>query len=105
MNAPLYIRRASEIAARRFGDELMIMSGRTSSLFNLNETASLLWQAADGVTPLQEIVERDVCGTFDIDPVTALGDARELVEALATHGILLVSDVPVDSSDTAEAST
>ena len=51
MNTERYIARATDVAARRVGDELMIMTGRTSELFSLNETAALLWDAADGETP------------------------------------------------------
>ena len=59
--SPVYIARVKEIAARSIGGEMMIMSARDSTLFSLNETATAIWQAADGVTPLAEIVQRSVC--------------------------------------------
>lgn len=89
-----YISRATDVAARMIGGELMIMSSRTSSLFSLNETAALLWQAADGVTPLEEIVERQICGSFEVDASTALRDTEELAARLAEHGILQLSGEP-----------
>lgn len=95
MTGIAYIARAPDLAARMIGGELMIMSSRTSSLFSLNETAALLWQAADGVTPLSEIVERHLCGQYDVDAVTALRDTQELAARLAEHGILRVSEQPV----------
>ena len=95
MTGIAYIARAPDVAARMIGGELMIMSSRTSSLFSLNETAAVLWQAADGVTPLAEIVERHLCGEFDIDPATALRDTEELAAQLAEHGILRVSGQPL----------
>ena len=98
MNDPLYLLRASNVAARRIGDELMIMSARDSALFSLNETAAILWNAADGATPLADIVTRDICPLFDIDADTALRDAREVVQGLAQHGILRVSPQPFDSA-------
>ena len=58
------------------GGEMMIMSAVDSTLFSLNETASAIWQAADGSTPLGEIVERVVCTEFDIAPAEALQDAQ-----------------------------
>ena len=91
----VYVARASEIAARMLGGEMMIMSARDSTLFNLNETASAIWQAADGRTPLAEIVERAVCSGYDVAPEEALRDAEELVRDLAAHGILRVSDQPI----------
>jgi len=91
----LYIARAKEIAARRIGGEMMIMSARDSTLFSLNEAAAAIWQAADGITALAEIVERQVCAKFDVDPTVALQDAEELVDGLAQHGILKVSAQPI----------
>jgi len=87
MGSATYIVRATNVAARQIGDEFMIMSGKDSSLFSLNETAALLWQSADGVTPLDEIVNRRICEEFDIDPGVALADARALVAELAEHGV------------------
>ena len=94
MSNPLYILHSSDVAARRIGDELMIMLARDSSLFSLNETAALLWQAADGKTPLDEIVAHTLCTQFDIDPAIALADATELAHGLAERGILLIAEQP-----------
>src|SRR5438093_8971288 len=90
-----YIARSTKVAARMIGGEMMIMSGLDSSLFSLNPTASILWQAADGVTPLSEIVEQKICAQFEVGPAEALRDAEELAANLATHGILKVSDSPI----------
>jgi hypothetical protein len=91
----VYIARVKEVAARSIGGEIMIMSARDSTLFSLNETATAIWQAADGVTPLAEIVRQHVCVNFEVDPAAALRDAEELVEGLAKHGILKLSDQPI----------
>jgi Coenzyme PQQ synthesis protein D (PqqD) len=91
----VYIARSKQVAARMLGGEMMIMSALDSTLFSLNETASAIWQAADGSTPLAEIVERVVCTEFDVEPEQALTDAQDLVRDLASHGILLVSDQPI----------
>ena len=91
----LYIARSTEIAARVLGGEMMIMSARDSTLFNLNEVATAIWEAADGVTPLEEIVQRKVCAEFEVEPAEALKDAESFVKELADRGILLVSDQPI----------
>ena len=106
MNQNRYVARAANVAARMIGGEMMIMSGADSSLFSLNETASILWQAADGVTPLAQIVEMHICRNYAVDPATALRDAEELSEDLARHGILLLSDSPLraDAVPSAQAS-
>jgi len=88
----IYVSRADHIAARMLGGEMMIMSAADSSLYVLNETASVIWQAADGVTPLSEIVRDKVCAEFDVAPDVVLEDAVALVEDLAKHGILVISD-------------
>ena len=93
----VYVARSSEIAARMLGGEMMIMSARDSTLFSLNEIASAIWQAADGRTPLGEIVERVVCSEFDVTAEDAMNDAEEFVRELAVHGILQVSDQPIST--------
>jgi hypothetical protein len=94
MNSKRYVARSSEIAARRMGDEMMIMSGRDSTLFTLNAVATVIWEAADGSTALDEIVERRICTEFEVERSVALRDAEALAEELARHGILLLSEKP-----------
>jgi hypothetical protein len=53
-----------------------------------------LWQAADGATPLDEIVENRICSEFAVQPEEAMRDAETLAEDLAKHGILLISEQP-----------
>jgi predicted RecB family endonuclease len=97
MTPKRYVARSSEIAARHLGNEMMIMSGKDSTLFSLNEVATVIWEAADGVTTLDEIVERRICQEFDVELSEALRDAEALAEALAGHGLLLLSDKPFQS--------
>jgi hypothetical protein len=94
---PCYVARSRKIAARLIGDEMMVMSGADSTLFTLNPTATIIWQAADGVTPLEQIVDARICPAFDIDRDAALDDAAALVRDLAEHGILQVSPTPIPS--------
>ena len=98
MSDSIYILREVNVAARRIGQELMIMSARDSALFSLNETAAILWEAADGTTSLADIVSRDICPLFEIDMDSAFRDAREAAEGLAKHGILRMSVQPFDAA-------
>jgi predicted transcriptional regulator YheO len=91
----MYIARSSEIASRNLDGEMIIMSAKDSTLFTLNDVATVIWEAADGVTPLEEIVERKICAEFDVDRNTAMEDARELVQELTEHGILSVSETRI----------
>ena len=93
-----YVARATNIAARMIGGEMMIMSGLDSSLYSLNATASLIWEAADGATSLSDIVMHRICAVFDVDPAEAMRDAEELTADLARHGILRLSDAPMPAA-------
>ena len=89
-----YISRSPAVAARLLGDEMFIMSAVDSKLFSLNRTATAIWLAADGKTPLAEIVKTWVCTSRKVDPNVAYNDATEFAEALAQQGILSISDHP-----------
>ena len=91
----LYVARNPRVAARCLDGEMMLMSGRDSTLFTLNKTATILWQSADGSTPLEEIVARRICQEFEVEPEIALQDAAELARALASHEIMQVSEQPI----------
>jgi len=93
--ADTFIARSPAIAARVLGGEMMIMSAVDSTFFSLNEVATVIFQAADGKTPLTEIVEKKVCVEFEVGPEEAQRDAEQLVADLSQHGILLVSDKPI----------
>ena len=91
----LYVARNPRVAARSLDGEMMIMSGRDSTLFTLNKTATILWQSADGATPLDQIVEQRICTEFEVEPAAALQDAEALARELESHEILQVSEHPI----------
>jgi hypothetical protein len=96
-----YVARSTMIAARVLGDETMVMSASDSTLFTLDEVATVIWEAADGTTPLEEIVRKKVCAQYDVPLEVALKDAQSLVEQLAGHGLLLLSDRPIGQASVA----
>jgi hypothetical protein len=89
-----YVARSKQVAARMLGGEMMIMSPRDTTLFNLNDVGSVIWESADGKTPLDDIVAR-LCAEFDVAPEVARQDAETFIQELAEHGILHVSDQPI----------
>lgn len=91
----LFLARNPRVAARNIDGEMMIMSGRDSTLFTLNKTATILWQSADGATSLDEIVQNKICTEFEVEPTTALADAETVARELAQHEILQISDAPI----------
>lgn len=98
--AEKYIARSSAIAARMLGGEMMVMSTIDSTFFTLNEVATVIWQAADGRTPLSEIVANKICQEFDVDQECAQRGADRFVDELSRHGIVLVSEHPLINSST-----
>ena len=93
-----FIRRSPATAARALGDEMIVLAVADSTLFSLNETARLLWEAADGRRPLREIVAEVIVLQFAVDAETAYGDALELVEQLAQHGVIELSEQPLEQA-------
>lgn len=91
----IYIARSSAIAARALAGEMMVMNSADSTFFTLNEVASAIFQAADGRTPLHDIVRDRICGQFEVDAEQAQADAEQFVAELSGHGILLVSNQPL----------
>jgi hypothetical protein len=93
-----YVARSTMIAARVLGEETMIMSATDSTLFTLDAVSTVIWESADGATTLEEIVRKKVCAQYDVSLEVALKDAEVLVEQLAGHGLLLLSDRPFAES-------
>jgi hypothetical protein len=94
----IFIARATWVAARSLDGEMMIMSANDSTLFTLNPVATLIWQCADGGTPLAEIVEQKICAEFDVAQDEALRDAETFVKDLVHHGIMVVSELPIGAA-------
>ena len=95
----IYIARSTAVASRVLDGEIVIMSATDSTLFSLSEVATVIWQAADGHTPLSEIVQGRICAEFDVTPDAAYRDAEAFIDDLARHGILRVSSQPIDSDE------
>ena len=98
MKPSLFVARSKAIAARGLGAETMVMSATNSTLFVLNEVASVIWKAIDGTTPLRELVAHEVCTKRDVALDVALEDAEAVVRGLAQHGILVLSEKPISVS-------
>jgi hypothetical protein len=90
-----YLAKSPAVAARMLGDETILMSSVDSTLFSLNPMGTILWNAADGNTPLSRIIQEKVCTEFDVSLEEATADANEFVDKLVEHGILVVSDQPI----------
>jgi phosphohistidine swiveling domain-containing protein len=90
-----YIARNSPIAARMLDGEMIVMSTVDSTFVTLTEVAAAIWQAADGTTPLSQIVSHRICPEFDVDAHAAQQDAEQFVDELSDRGMFLVSEHPI----------
>src|ERR1017187_5738701 len=81
----IYIARSPAVAARSLDGEMIIMSTKDSKLFTLNEVATEIWQAADGRTPLSQIVQDVVCAKFEAEPEAAYADAEDRGIPISVH--------------------
>lgn len=91
----MYLTQSADIASRTLGDDTIVMSTVDSTVFMLNSVGTAIWNAADGATPLSQIIRERVCAEFDVSDEEAVADAKEFIDELAKHGILLISDAPV----------
>ncbi len=98
-SADLYLSQSDDIAARTLGDDTIIMSTLDSTVFMLNSVGTAIWNAADGKTPLSQIVRDRVCSEFEVTDDEAFADAKEFAGQLAEHGILRISEAPVSPTE------
>jgi hypothetical protein len=80
-------------AWRVYEGEAVIVSPETSMLHTLNAVGTFIWEAADGRTALDAIVDRLV-DAFEVDHATAARDADTFVDELARKGLLTVLRAP-----------
>lgn len=92
---PTYVARHPMTASRELGGEMIVISAGDSRLFTLNDAGAVIWKAADGVTPLTDIVARTICLEYDVTPNAALQDVETFVSELVSHGVMLTSDRPI----------
>jgi Coenzyme PQQ synthesis protein D (PqqD) len=98
MSQDIYVARSSAVAARKLGREMM-MSGQDSTLFTLDEVATIICESVDGLVTLDETVELRICAEFDVETAAALLDVEMVAEALAQDRILDISRQPILDSN------
>ena len=88
-----YIVQNPQAAWRVYDGEAVIVSPEDSTLHTLNEVGTLVWEAADGHTPLSAIVTR-ICARYDVDAPAAERDVEIFVAELRERGLISVLDAP-----------
>ena len=88
-----YPARNSRVAWRVYDGEAVILVAEDSTLNTLNAVGTVVWEAADGRTPVSAIVDR-VCDEFDVDLAQAERDVAGFIEKLRRRGLLNVAASP-----------
>jgi hypothetical protein len=88
-------------AWRVYEGEAVIVSPEDSMLHTLNAVGTFIWEAADGRTALEAIVDR-VVDTFEVDHATATRDAAAFIDELTRKGLLTLLPAPSRPSNGAE---
>ena len=88
-----YVTRNVRTAWRVYDGQAVILLATDSTLNTLNAVGTLIWESADGQTPVRDIIDR-LCETFDVEPVRAERDSAAFIEKLCQRGLLTLSDTP-----------
>ena len=89
--ADRYLIQNPQAAWRVYDGEAVIISPGDSTLNTLNAVGTLIWEAADGKTPVGAIVAR-ISEEFDVEAEQAERDSAVFIEKLCQRGLLLVSE-------------
>ncbi len=87
----VYPMQSPRTAWRVYDGEAVILWPDDSTLNTLNALGTLIWESADGKSPLSAIVAR-ICEEFDVDPERAERDAMAFIAKLGARGLLTVSE-------------
>ena len=86
-------------AWRVYDGEAVIAAPDDSTLHTLNVAGTLIWESADGVTALADVVRR-VSRAFDVPLDVSERDVAAFVETLRDRGLLTVESLPREASAT-----
>ena len=89
--ADRYLTQNPKMAWRVYDGEAVIICPDDSTLNTLNAVGTLIWEAADGKTPVSAIVAR-ISQEFDVEAEQAERDSAVFIEKLCQRGLLMVSD-------------
>lgn len=82
-------KRAKDVAFRRVGQDMLLVSGSRGTIYTLNEVGTYVWEAADGDASVDQIVAM-VTSAFQVDPADARSDVARFLGDLADLGVLTV---------------
>ena len=79
---------SENISFRQVGDEVFLLHRDNNSVFNLNATATFIWNGIQAGKDVQVIIT-ELSEQFEIDTETASDDTNDLITRLLDSKILL----------------
>lgn len=80
-------KRRSDLNYRTIDGETLILSREEGRLYQLNPTASFIWDCCDGNSNIADITER-LAGAYEVDSSTARKDVEEVLSNLRNSNLL-----------------
>ena len=91
-----YVVKNNEKTAYRIIDgEAVVVNLKDSTFHTLNPVATLIWEKADGQLKAKQIIEK-ICQEFEVDWDTAERDCLEFLGKLASKGMIVLSQNPME---------
>ncbi len=84
---PESITKAEDIISRRVGDDVVVIKDDGQSLYVLNKTAAFIWDMCDGVSGIEDIVQK-LCERFEVTPEEAREDVKKIIKVLTKMGVI-----------------
>jgi len=82
---------AADVAARRLGDEIVLVNLRTNLIYELNRTGARLWELLAEGCDRREI-ERRMLTDFDVAEETLRTEIDELLASLLEAGLVTAAE-------------
>jgi hypothetical protein len=84
------VHRAPGVVERAYGGERILLQVKTRRIVRLNRTAALIWDRADGATPLRAICDA-LEAHFMVDHNQARADIERCLYELAANGVATIA--------------
>jgi coenzyme PQQ synthesis protein D (PqqD) len=84
--------RAATVIAHDLGEELVLLDTRDEQYYSLDEVGAFIWQLMDGQRSIADLAAA-VAAEYEAPKPTIQQDTLEIVEHLATEGLIVWQDV------------
>jgi hypothetical protein len=80
-------KRRSDLNYKTIDGETLILNREEGRLYQLNPTASFIWDCCDGNSNIADITDR-LAGAYEVDSSTARNDVEEVLSNLRSSNLL-----------------